>query len=374
MQKKLLAVAVGAALAAGAFVAQADTTVYGRMHVSIDLFDVDGADAPGNGTDGVGVSSNSSRLGVKGAHDLGNGLKGIWQIEAGVSADEGAASAPFGTTQSIAAPATTVTVNNFATRNTFGGFSGGFGTVLAGKHDTPYKLATGKLDPFSETVGDYNAIIGNAQGGNNFDLRLPNVVAYISPTFSGMHGAIAWSSYGPQQANGADNQDLTGWSVMGMYDQGPLFASVAYEVHQDAGGAGSGLDRDALKIGAGFTMGAIKVGGVWETQSYDAPAAAALEHDSFWLTGTYAMGNNSFSAAWGAADDGEGGVDNGGDMWALGWFNKMSKQTTVYVVWAQSSNDAAGLYRLGVSGHDDIVVPPAGGDSQALSVGTIIDF
>jgi predicted porin len=365
MQKKLLAVAVGAALAAGAFVAQADTTVYGRMHVSIDLFDVDGDDAPGNGTDGVGVSSNSSRLGVKGAHDLGNGLKAIYQVEAAVSADE---------TGTVAVPAAGGNVNtNFATRNTFGGFSGGFGTVLAGKHDTPYKLATGKLDPFSETVGDYNAIIGNANGANNFDLRLPNVVAYISPNFSGMHGAIAWSSYGAQQPNGADNQDMTGWSVMGMYDQGPLFASIAYEVHQDAAGAGTDLDRDALKIGAGFTMGAFKVGGVWETQSYDAPAAAASEHDSFWLTGTFTMGNNSFSAAWGAADDGEG-ADNGGDMWTLGWFNKMSKQTTVYVVWAQASNDAAGVYRLGVSGHDDVITPPAGGDSQALSVGTIIDF
>jgi hypothetical protein len=40
------------------------------------------------------------------------------------------------------------------------------------------------------------------------------------------------------------------------------------------------------------------------------------------------------------------------------------------MVWAQASNDAAGVYRLGVSGHDDVVVPPAGSDSQAL-VGTI---
>jgi predicted porin len=114
---------------------------------------------------------------------------------------------------------------------------------------------------------------------NNFDLRLPNVVAYIS-NFSGMH-ASTWSNYGTQQPNGADNQDMTGWSLMGIRP-GPLFASIAYEVHQDAGGAGSGLDRDALKIGAGFTMGAIMVGGGGDQSR----RAHASEHDSFWLTGT----------------------------------------------------------------------------------------
>lgn len=370
MQKKVLAVAVGAALAAGAFVAQADTTVYGRMHVSVDMYDADGVDTPANDFSGLNVSSNSSRVGVKGSHDLGSGLKAIWQMEADVFADEGTGNMP--TTQTVAAGGGTVNTNNFMSRNTFGGFSSGWGTVIVGKHDTPYKLATGKLDPFSETVGDYNSIIGDVNGANHFDLRVPNVIAYISPTFSGFHAALAYTSFGAPQANGADSQANQGFSVMGMYDQGPLFLSAAYEEHQDVGGAGTGLDRSAVKLGAGFTMGAIKVGGVWESTDNDATAAGS--RDAFWLTGTYTMGNNSFSAAWGSMDDSDAGVDDGSDMWALGWFNKMSKQTTIYVVYADMSNDTAAVNRLGMSGHGDIVVPVAGGDSSALSIGTIIDF
>lgn len=369
MQKKLLAVAVGTALAAGAFVAQADTTVYGRMHVSLDMYDADGADTAANDFSGLNVSSNSSRLGVKGSHDLGGGLKAIWQIEADVFADEGTGN--FNTTQTVGSTGGTVNTNNFASRNTFGGFSGGWGTVVVGKHDTPYKLATGKLDPFSETVGDYNTIVGDVNGANHFDLRTPNTVAYISPNWSGFSAAAAYTSFGAQQANGADSQANQGFSIMGMYDQGPLFVSLAYEEHQDVGGAGSSLDRSAVKVGAGFTMGAIKVGGVWESTDNDAVATGS--RDAWWLTGSYAMGNNSFSAAWGQLDDSDG-ADDGSDMWALGWFNKLSKQTSIYVVYADLSNDPAGVNRLGMSGHGDIVVPAAGGDSSALSIGTIIDF
>jgi predicted porin len=54
------------------------------------------------------------------------------------------------------------------------------GTVLAGRHDTPYKLAKGGVDVFN----DYDNVgLGNLMAGEN---RADNVLAYKSPAIVGM--------------------------------------------------------------------------------------------------------------------------------------------------------------------------------------------
>src|SRR5690606_32163799 len=60
-------------------------TWYGRAHVSADFLD-NGADSATN------VSSNSSRLGIRGSADLTDNLKGIFQIETTIAYDNGAGS------------------------------------------------------------------------------------------------------------------------------------------------------------------------------------------------------------------------------------------------------------------------------------------
>ena len=54
-----------------------------------------------------------------------------------------------------------------------------------GRHDTPLKISTGKLDLFADTLADMNATVGFQ------DLRADNAVAYISPSFSGFTLAAA---------------------------------------------------------------------------------------------------------------------------------------------------------------------------------------
>src|SRR3970282_1364358 len=80
MNKKLLAVAVGAALAASAAVSQADVKVYGIAHVSVDYVDIDLV-APAEATNPCNVANNSSRFGVKVNEDLGGGWSGLAQYE-----------------------------------------------------------------------------------------------------------------------------------------------------------------------------------------------------------------------------------------------------------------------------------------------------
>jgi predicted porin len=66
----------------------------------------------------------------------------------------------------------------FGTRDSFLGMESPWGSLKAGKSDTPYKKATSAMDPFSRTLGDYNSIMGNTGGDNRaeFDWRMNHAV------------------------------------------------------------------------------------------------------------------------------------------------------------------------------------------------------
>ena len=83
MNKKLLAAAVAAAVVA-APAAFAESTVYGKMHTSVDMIDYESSNE-----DNWEMNSRASRLGFKGSEDLGNGLKAIYQIELQVNSGGG---------------------------------------------------------------------------------------------------------------------------------------------------------------------------------------------------------------------------------------------------------------------------------------------
>src|SRR5574338_490498 len=96
MQKKLIALAVAGLVAAPAF-AQSNVTIYGRADYGMVIRSgtADGLDAGPRNIDVNGKIEfasgvqGGSRLGFKGAEDLGNGLKAIFEIEYGLRMDEG---------------------------------------------------------------------------------------------------------------------------------------------------------------------------------------------------------------------------------------------------------------------------------------------
>jgi predicted porin len=341
MMKKILAVAIASAFAAPAFAATSNVDVYGSINESVESVD------DGTASYSRMVTNNNSFLGFKGSEDLGGGLKAVWQIEANISIDGSASS--------------TNDNNIFGTRNTFIGLAGGFGTVIAGTHDTPYKLATGPLDKFVGTLGDYNAVFGNAAGNPSsiFDLRTGNTIAYISPNFSGfdVKAAYVMGLEGDASA-AADESDA--WSLSGTYTNGPLFVTAAYEKHNSVGtttcnngatclGQGA-VDRDAWKIGAGYKFGNLSVGAIYE--SIDGDVGTAVAHDSWGLNAAYAMGAFTLKASYANAGeiDNASGVEvanTGAEMWAVGVDYSLSKRTTVQVVYAEMDNDAAGTWDLG---------------------------
>ena len=321
MKKSLIALAVAGAFAAPAFAATSNVDVYGVMNIAIQDTDQSGVDAS--------IEDNVSRIGFKGSEDLGGGLKAIWQIESGINVTTGS--------------------TTLASRNSFVGLAGGFGTVLAGRHDTPYKLGTVKLDIFGDTIADYNSGANNG-GLDNVDLidkthdhRNGQALAYISPTFSGFHvGAAVVMADEAANANNGKTIDAT--SITAIYENGPLFLSLS---HQDV----KALKSKALKFGAGYAFGDTKVGFVYEdlnNSTSTGHASGANDRDSWLVNVAHAMGPITLKAQYGQVDEGAS-VDQ--DLWALGADYNLSKRTAVYFVYGNGDDDAgddAAGWNLGV--------------------------
>jgi predicted porin len=165
-------------------------TLYGSIDVSGDIFNPSVFD---QGTK-LGVASNISSFGIRVRHNLApygwDGWAAVAQLESQVDI----ASAP---TERAA----------FGTRDSFLGLEGPWGSIKAGKSDTPYKKSTAAMDPFTRTLGDYNSIMGNTGGDNRaeFDWRMNHAVWYESPIFQGFQFSALAS---PGQNYAKDNSDF----------------------------------------------------------------------------------------------------------------------------------------------------------------------
>jgi predicted porin len=361
--KKILAVAIASAFAAPAFAATSNVDVYGSINLSVDNVDTGVA----NGDFTRMVTNNNSFLGFKGSEDLGGGMKAVWQIESNISIDGSSSTSSTGNDNNI-----------FGTRNTFLGLAGGFGTVVAGVHDTPYKMATGPLDIFVGTLGDYNGIFGSAGATANsglFDLRTGNTIAYISPNFSGFDIKAAYVM-GLEAATAATESDA--YSLSGTYKNGPLFATLAYEKHNDVGTAGCNIgavclgvgtnDRDSWKAGVGYKFGSLKLGAVYESMDGDVAATATnVEHKSWMLNAAYGIGAFTLKASYTDAGDVANAASSGAKMYAVGADYALSKRTLVQLTYAQINNDSAGSWGLGQGPR--VAAGATGADPDGFSLG-----
>jgi len=340
MQKKLIALAVAGVLAAPA--AMADVTVYGKARLSFGSISNDDPTAA-NDNSKLAISSHASRIGFKGSEDLDNGMKAVWQIERSVDFTDKS--------------------STLGVRNSFVGMAGEFGTLLLGTHDTPYKIATGKLDPFGDTFADYNSIIGTAH-----DQRSRNVLAYISPDMSGFTLQAAYiTDFLDDNLNDSNpNQANPAISLAGMYSNGPLYVTLAYQSISEYSGkmlngksiAGTSVtescsaaskcgDATATKLGVGYQINQFNLGLVYETTSLDTTTGGtyggnSVDQSSTYLSGVMDLGSDmKLKAAYGKKDDLDvsGTVnDTGATFYALGLSKNMSSNTELYALYTSVSN------------------------------------
>lgn len=361
-QTKLIVVALAATAFSTPVLAEtANVSVYGRADLS---FDVVNTGTAANGTAGVSknnVSSNVSRLGLKGAEGLGEGLSAIWQIEQQINMDN--------------------TGGTFGTRNTFAGLkSDSLGTVLLGRHDTPYKLATRKLDIFGDSIADNRSLLGGVAGRSaaaSFDGRQPDVIAYISPSLSGFTGAIAYVNLAENISSAAAApavlvaptaaqsttattalaamNKVSALSLMGAYAIDAFNASLAYESHSLGTVANTaytilvpGAKESAWKLGLGYTMDAFALGFAYEKTTDNMGALSATPvaggnrfgHNAYYLSANYKMGMNAVKAAYGKSGQIGTTLNTGSNQFSLGYDHGLSKRTKLYAIYSRISNQS----------------------------------
>jgi len=381
MQKKLIALALASAFAAPAFAATSNVDVYGQINMSVESVN-DGDDRWTRM-----VSNNNSFFGFKGSEDLGGGLSAVWQVEMNLNTDGNASEGKDSDGETYVSQSNAIN----GTRNTFVGLSSkSFGTVLAGVHDTPYKMATGPLDLFVGTLGDYNAIMGNAafylpSGPVNnpsavFDLRTGNTIAYVSPDFNGFNVKAAYVMGYEGNDSGVDTANA--YSLSATYANGPLFVTAAYEKHNDLGTVScntgavclgkdslGGYERDAWKIGASYKFGDLKVGAMYENMDDNGDASG---HYSWMLNAAYTMGAMTFKGQYINASEVDQYNDSGASMWAVGMDYAMSKRTTIQLTYARLDNDNYGIWTLGQG--PQVTMNTSGETVSGFSVGVRHSF
>jgi predicted porin len=403
MNKKILAATIAAAVAAPTAALANDVTVYGVAHLSIDYLTADYSQSfpsavnAENGWDGWDVASRASRLGFKGTEDLSNGLKAIWKMEfqvdmadagqtgpgltdavnsitrawdaaeAGTITDAAAAAATVNTLAGIRGTAlgflgsptvaqgspTGAQVNQqtslVSARNMYVGLAGGFGTFLVGRHDTPYKMSTGSLDMFADTLADYNSTLLFT------DIRTGSAIAYVSPAFGGLtlSGAIV-APHIYTSANttlGTKSNDADGlaeaYSLAAVYNANGFFASAAYESisntwYQSFYGVGDAdLDTDGKwRVGLGWTGAGFTLGAIYEDQS-NVLGFSDTEKQSWQIQAGYTFGNNQVKAMYGqvSLDWLDKAITEDWASWAVGLDHNFSKRTKAYMLYTNVNQD-----------------------------------
>jgi len=357
MNKSLIALAVAGVFATSAAIA--DVSIYGQANVSYDMVDNDG------GRDSTGVGSNASRLGFKGSEALGGGLSAIWQVESQIAIGNGAG--PFDNPGSQ---------TGVGFRDTFAGLKGDtWGSVRLGRIDTPYKLATRRMDMFHNTIADNRSLMGIGH-----DIRTNNTISYTSANYSGFN--LGASYFGDQQGTAPQSQTgfynsinntNEGFSVAGTFDSGPFLATAAYQSNSNGPApANPSMNSDAWKFALGYSVDQFSINGIVERISARNSTAGNSDSTAWHLSGRYNMSpSDAIKASYTDVDNSISGTQNtGAKQFAIGYDHKMSVRTTMYALYSKLDNDQGAGYQMGWNSSGTSASNAAFGNSpSAFSVG-----
>ena len=350
MNKKLIALAVAGACVAPAAMAQTanPVTLYGRVYVTLESVEAKGGASPVNRR--TRIEDQSSLLGVRGTEDLGGGLKAFFQLETAFKPDQND--------------------TTFAARNSGVGLQGGWGSVLMGRWDMPFKSATIAVDPFGDlTIGGITgALSGTIASRATFDRRDTNVLQYWSPSFGGFAFRLAGTANEGKGCTTSGTPAVTtclnprDYGANVTFTRGPVYVFYAYEEHKDV--SASVGKEDANALGGSFEFGAFKLGGQYQ----EIKKTGVTKMKNYMVNGVFTFGANQLILQYMNSKDGLAGsvaTQPDCDDWSVGWQYNFTKRTFFLAQYTKidnndTSNCNFGANRLAIS---------AGQDPQGVSFG-----
>jgi predicted porin len=343
MNKNLIALAIaGASLAPAAMAQTANpVTLYGRAYVTLESVEAKGGASPVARRNRV--EDQSSLLGVRGTEDLGGGLKAFFQLETAFRLDQNNTTPTSG----IAQP--------FATRNSGVGLQGGWGSILLGRWDTPYKVATTAVDPYGDLT--ISGITGVLNDGGNFDRRDQNSVQYWSPSWGGF--AFRLMATANEGKTATLNPRDTGANVT--FTRGPVYAFLTWEEHKDSSAT---LPKEEGTAGGGnFTIGPVKLGA-----QYQEYKKTARTKQKAWMGNLiWTIGNNQIIYQYMNSKDGgtNGTAQPDCDSNSIGYQYNFSRRTFFIASYVKVENNDTSSCNFG----SNRLAATAGQDPQGAFLG-----
>ncbi len=320
-----------------------NVTIYGKIIMSADYAD--------NGDDGyLGITSSNSRLGFRGHFILNEDYTAIWQIESRVRFD--------------------LSGDDFATRNTFVGFTGDFGSIKFGRHDSPYKMTNNKTDAFLNRFGDSRNLIGSYGGG--FDLRTDRMGMYESPSVYTAGYKILYKT-----ESGQEGTDLL--SASAEYETGGLRLWAAGELH---GKMITAVNDSTPSEDSEFGLRAAATWGLesWSFFSMlegigNFEGLSGVTKYSWVIGGRYYLRETwNFRAKY-VGTTGRSNVDHsGGNMFAASIDHALSESALFFLAGALTLNQENARYNAVNSGLFWTFLPVEGQAVWGFSLGTILAF
>ena len=288
MNKVILLGTATAMLATAPFAAAngpIDGKLYGKVNVSV-------VNSDSGSEDTWKLNSNASRIGLKGSTQVSEGLTVFYKTEFQVDVDGDG--------------------DVFKQRNIFAGVKGSFGLVLAGKNDTPTKLAQKKIDLFNDLEGD----IKKTFAGEN---RMSNIIAYTTPKYGNFSATYAVM---PSEGDNGSLSDATSYSVS--YSKDDLYVAVASD--SDVKGA------DLLRVVSQYKVDAWQLGLMYQEND-------TTNESGYFASAAYKSNNITYKAQYGSNENDTDGSDK--TTLSLGADFKLAKNTKSFVFFTDNEDSSS---------------------------------
>lgn len=176
-----------------------------------------------------GIASGNSRIGLRGSRDTGQGIKASFQLEGTVAVDNGNNGG-----------------DNFNfNRDNYVGLEGNFGAFKYGNLETIFKTYGDTLSFLGVSSGTFMSSSNilrrpgfGSSSASRFHERRANSIQYESPTWSGVQFGL---QYATEEATVSSPQQKKTVSGGVKYDMGPIYLSLAQEIHYDYFGGTSNV-------------------------------------------------------------------------------------------------------------------------------------
>jgi predicted porin len=346
MQVKRLAAALIAALVTATplfAAAQTNVTLYGVVDMAVESADNGGPS--GRHTLVNSGDQSTSRFGFRGTEDLGNGLKAIFNIESGFTADNGVSDSA-----------------GLFQRRAVVGLDGAFGLLTLGREYSPIASIGAATDEFGQ--GFYGSNL-SAFGTGRVTRRLANSVNYRSADLMGFKLLATYAA--GEKATGP-NGDLKGVGLE--YTNGGLYLGAAYHNIKNS----ATVNDKEYGAGAAYVFSQLNNFEIKANYLGSDPAGANNRFKEYNLGAGYPFGANKVLVNL-KQDKLETGAK--GNAWAIAYTYSLSKRTNVYATYANMNNNNLAAFALNSSSNSlapqNTTVTPAttllGADPSVFAVG-----